>query len=263
MPQKMVGAVTGQSKALHPRGASRLPLSPIKQDARSHNVGEAAAAPAAPRSTSGVQAADWVLRAEGAGSETTLSGSTIWVGRWKERVGLWLDDGGRPSKASRLHARLEYSSSSGVWSLTDNKSANGTFVNGERLRPDQAVELSDGDRLGFGTASFLRGVDAPPPKDVPSFPRFHFVLSVRAARARREAPAAAPAAAAPPSNQVAKAWLERAETEAAPPPDAEPVAASSALVEASDGAVAAQGPAAAAPAAGDGGAPAVASDLQP
>ena len=67
-------------------------------------------------------------------------------------MGLWLDDGGRPSKASRLHARFDRLSTTTPcsWRLVDNDSANGTFVNGVRI-PQDGVELRDGDCIGFGS----------------------------------------------------------------------------------------------------------------
>ena len=46
-------------------------------------------------------------------------------------VRLWLNEGGKPSKASKVQARLEYSPSSQKWTVFDSQSANGTFVNGK------------------------------------------------------------------------------------------------------------------------------------
>ena len=48
------------------------------------------------------------LRREGHDEpEVLLEGPTMWVGRWRERADIHLDDVGRPCKASRLHAYLE------------------------------------------------------------------------------------------------------------------------------------------------------------
>ena len=63
--------------------------------------------------------------------EVLLEGPTMWVGRWRERADIHLDDVGRPCKASRLHAYLELEG--GVWVVHDQDSANGTYLNGERV----------------------------------------------------------------------------------------------------------------------------------
>ena len=94
----------------------------------------------------------WSLQADGSGTTFVLAGVTAWVGRWSERVTHWLDDGGLPSKASRMHARLDCDAASGAWSLVDNDSANGCFVNGERV--SRAI-LFPGDRVGFGSPAEL------------------------------------------------------------------------------------------------------------
>jgi hypothetical protein len=43
---------------------------------------------------------------------------------------------------------------SGVWYLEDEMSANGTFLNGEELRPRNPVELSDNDTIKVGNTEF-------------------------------------------------------------------------------------------------------------
>lgn len=51
---------------------------------------------------------------------------------------------------SKLHARFHLED--GVpTSLEDAGSANGTFVNGQRLSPGQAFKVRSGDRIGFGS----------------------------------------------------------------------------------------------------------------
>ena len=175
----------GEKKPLHqPSGGAnpREPLSPLtRQPIDVSDVDAAMPASPLPVRNNGT----WVLRAEGSGTEHRLtaasSGEPIWVGRWKERVGVWLDDGGKPSKASRLHARLEISD--GKLTLTDNNSANGTFVNSERVPANGQVELHEGDRLGFGSV--------PPPTDGSpqpndEMPRFHFLLRLHRVVAARE-----------------------------------------------------------------------------
>lgn len=49
---------------------------------------------------------------------------------------------------SRRHARLWCDN--GRWYLADMQSANGTFVNGVRLQPNQPVIINDGDTINFG-----------------------------------------------------------------------------------------------------------------
>lgn len=105
------------------------------------------------------------------GEEFVLDASVtegLWVGRWRERVALWCDDGGRPSRASRLHARLAVDEA-GAWCLHDNKSANGTFLNGERV--DRAP-LKPGDRVGFGTSTEGAGAS----EGDATLPHFHFTV---------------------------------------------------------------------------------------
>lgn len=51
---------------------------------------------------------------------------------------------------SKLHARFHLEG--GVpTSLEDAGSANGTFVNGQRISPGQALKVRSGDRIGFGS----------------------------------------------------------------------------------------------------------------
>ena len=76
--------------------------------------------------------------------EIHLEGPTMWVGRWRERASVHLDDRGKPCKASRLHARLELDSATQEWSVVDNESANGTFVNDQRVS-SAALEVGEGD----------------------------------------------------------------------------------------------------------------------
>ncbi len=55
---------------------------------------------------------------------------------------------------SRTHARLE-ASEDGAVSVEDFSSTNGTRVNGERLLPHALRSLADGDRVEFGSVSFI------------------------------------------------------------------------------------------------------------
>ena len=174
----------GEPKQIHPRHPCnpREPLSPILNPPPVPvDISDPRSVPPLARSGS------WVLRAEGGGAEhfLTAGSAPVWVGRWQERVGIWLDDGGRPSKASRLHARLEYSAISGLWEVVDNESANGTYVNAERVPPNGRLEIREGDRVGFGSvptaSSFAAAED-----HGEAMPRFHFVVRLQRAIAARE-----------------------------------------------------------------------------
>jgi hypothetical protein len=56
-------------------------------------------------------------------------------------------------KLSRFHAELELSGSE--LHVSDLKSTNGTFINDEKLSPNQKYQLSPGDRLRFGDTGFI------------------------------------------------------------------------------------------------------------
>ena len=56
--------------------------------------------------------------------------------------------GGRKKGVSRIHAAIYRSKH--TLSLADLGSSNGTFLNGERLRPQQTRVLRDGDEVRFG-----------------------------------------------------------------------------------------------------------------
>jgi hypothetical protein len=77
-----------------------------------------------------------------------LPNGTTTVGRAKER-GLLIDD----PKVSRLHAELR--ASRDTLELVDMGSTNGTFVNSERLIPNQPRLLKPGDELLFGSTRFI------------------------------------------------------------------------------------------------------------
>ncbi len=54
---------------------------------------------------------------------------------------------------SRLHAKI--SRQSGKYYLTDMNSTNGCFHNGIRLNPNEQVEITPGDEIGFGKLKFI------------------------------------------------------------------------------------------------------------
>jgi len=56
-------------------------------------------------------------------------------------------------KVSRDHAVIEFERSR--WFLEDRGSFNGTFLNGDRLRPGTSLPLRHADRIGIGTETIL------------------------------------------------------------------------------------------------------------
>lgn len=69
--------------------------------------------------------------------------------------------GGTASGASRKHATLRLRG--GAWTITDENSTNGTFVNGSRIAAHVPKALAPGNRLRFGAveATFALGSAAP------------------------------------------------------------------------------------------------------
>jgi hypothetical protein len=63
-----------------------------------------------------------------------------------------LDTGGSPS-VSRRHAQILFRA--GQYLVHDLKSVNGTRVNGRAVKPDDRVELSDGDQIQFGDVKLI------------------------------------------------------------------------------------------------------------
>lgn len=76
------------------------------------------------------------------------------IGRKDNARGIYPDidlglDGGYDAGVSRRHALITMQESACM--LEDLESANGTYINGQRLPPRRAVPISDGDELRFGT----------------------------------------------------------------------------------------------------------------
>ena len=77
---------------------------------------------------------------------------------------LVLDD----DSVSRFHAFFRFDQPGKTWVLSDAESKNGTWVDGQKLAPEQSAPLKDGSRLRFGNAelqflmpaAFLRLLDA-------------------------------------------------------------------------------------------------------
>ncbi len=71
------------------------------------------------------------------------------VGRDQSSVNYWVDNN---SNISRVHARFLVREDKTY--IVDNKAANGTFVNGIKLRAGQEVELKNGDTILLGDEKF-------------------------------------------------------------------------------------------------------------
>lgn len=81
-------------------------------------------------------------------------GEDLLIGRKDHARGIFPDvdlglDGGYDSGVSRRHAILAWSQ--GSYTIEDLGSSNGTFINGRRMAPAQAMQLRSGDELQCGT----------------------------------------------------------------------------------------------------------------
>jgi len=97
----------------------------------------------------------------------------------------------RGNTVSRQHLKLQRRGrgEQETWTVTDNGSSNGTFVNQERIPPHQEVELKHGDILGIGEQEDTSRVS----KEV-VFRKESYVFKVVAPRARRVEGVVAPRA---------------------------------------------------------------------
>ena len=84
------------------------------------------------------------------GTMIPLSPGMLWLGRSEEN-GISLPE---PS-VSRRHAGLRIDETGVAW-LIDQGSTNGTYRNGHRLPPYDAVRIHDGDRIRIGTRVVLK-----------------------------------------------------------------------------------------------------------
>jgi len=57
---------------------------------------------------------------------------------------------------SRFQAWFSHRASDGRWCVADAESSNGTFVNGNRLEPEEPEPLNDGDRIAFSPRAEFR-----------------------------------------------------------------------------------------------------------
>lgn len=81
-------------------------------------------------------------------------GDGLLIGRKDNARGIFPDvdlglDGGYDAGVSRRHAILAYDN--GLYTVEDLNSANGTFINEQRLPAQQATRLKQGDELKCGT----------------------------------------------------------------------------------------------------------------
>lgn len=114
-----------------------------------------AAPAAAPVAAPAVVADAYRLRHAGSGQDFELTGHAEYlVGRPDPVTGINPEinlgplDAGR--SLSRRHAKV-LSNADGFWVREEVGTANGTFVNDERLQPGTPVKLNPGDRLRFGS----------------------------------------------------------------------------------------------------------------
>ena len=81
--------------------------------------------------------------------EIWLDQKSMTIGKLGQQVDILVD---HPS-VSRVHARLIREGEN--YSLIDMNSTNGTYLNGQRLSPDEICPLKDGDEIRFAVRSFL------------------------------------------------------------------------------------------------------------
>jgi diguanylate cyclase (GGDEF)-like protein len=77
---------------------------------------------------------------------------------------------------SRHHATVQMDSRGSV-SITDERSTNGTFVNGQRIEPHRVTRLGEGDRIQLGTGVILKLVYLDPSDE-----RFQYEMFERTVR---------------------------------------------------------------------------------
>ena len=79
---------------------------------------------------------------------TILDEFPYYIGKWREHVNLVLQD----NTVSRFHAKIT-KEEDGLY-LTDLNSTNGTFLNQEKLAPNEKRRLSPGDELAFAAKRY-------------------------------------------------------------------------------------------------------------
>ena len=84
------------------------------------------------------------------GEQISLAELPCVVGKMQEYVEQVLVDG----SVSRMHARFSLDRE-GNMTVRDLNSTNGTWLNGERLQPNESRKLRQGDHLRFGRMEFV------------------------------------------------------------------------------------------------------------
>ncbi len=84
------------------------------------------------------------------GTMLRVSEERTTLGRSSENTFLFHDN-----TVSRHHATVHLDSRGSV-SIADERSTNGTFVNGQRIEPHRATRLGEGDRIQLGTGVILK-----------------------------------------------------------------------------------------------------------
>ena len=84
----------------------------------------------------------------------SIGSNRITMGRFDSRTGSLLDVdltpyGALPKGVSRLHAVMFRGQDDTLY-LSDINSANGTYLNGERLSPHEAIAVTNGDEISLG-----------------------------------------------------------------------------------------------------------------
>jgi len=70
------------------------------------------------------------------------------IGKMADHVDLLI----RSDVVSRIHARIDQTEEG--YDLTDLNSLNGTYLNGDRLQPNESRPIRDGDRIAFATLEY-------------------------------------------------------------------------------------------------------------
>lgn len=92
----------------------------------------------------------YLVRMDGEQQERIpLSGEELTIGKKRDQVDIPIED---DATVSRIHARLLYRE--GQYYLQDIESANGTYINGEKIPQGQAAPLNDMDIVNFARSKF-------------------------------------------------------------------------------------------------------------
>lgn len=146
------------------------------------------------------------------GKHIDLHGAGVVIGRRPDLADFLLNS----PTVSGHHATISYDHNAGLYVLHDQRSRNGTRVDGQWLKPGASVALKDGSLIQFGRSVRLRFVLTPPRDSAEEMPRQRSAPSFGAAPppaapapqpARSAPPAAVPAAPAAPAKPEESAKL--------------------------------------------------------